>query len=85
MRLPAGEHLHDAAAAQELAIGALLSFIGPAASRCARREVELRECVGLSLLEHLGRLGAEALNLLSDKPVQLVPCILKAVLAERDL
>lgn len=70
-RLPAREHLDDAAAALELAVGALLNVVGAQPDVVLVGEVEVRQRVGLGLLEHLGRLGAEPLDLLDGELVEL--------------
>ena len=57
--LPAREHLYDAAAALELAVGALLHILGAQADVVLAGEVQVAQGVGLGLLEHLGGLGAD--------------------------
>lgn len=56
-RLPAREHLHHAAAALELAVGALLYVVGAQPHVVLVGEVEVGQRVGLGVLEELGRLG----------------------------
>lgn len=70
-RLPAGEHLHHAAAAPELAVGAPLHVVGAKPHAVPVGEVEVGRRAGLRLLEHLGRLGAEALYPLGGQLVRL--------------
>ena len=62
-RLPAGEDLHDAAAALELAVGALLHVVGAQPDVVLVGEIQVGRGVGLGPFQHLGRLGAEALYL----------------------
>ena len=62
-RLPAGEDPHDAAAAPELAVGALPHVVGAQPDVVLAGEIQVGRGVGLGLLRHLGRLGAEALYL----------------------
>lgn len=59
-RLPAREDLHRAAAALELAAGALLHIVGAKPHVVPVGEVEVGQRISLGLLEHnLGGLGAE--------------------------
>lgn len=65
--LPAREHLYDAAAALELAVGALLYILGAQADVVLAGEVQVAQGVGLGLLEHLGGLGADPPDLIGDE------------------
>ena len=65
--LPAREHLYDAAAALELAVGALLHILGAQADVVLAGEVQVAQGVGLGLLEHLGGLGADPPDLIGDE------------------
>lgn len=70
-RLPAREDLDDAAAALELAVGALLHVVGAQPDVVLVGEVQVGQRVGLGLFQHLGGFGAEALDLLGGQLVQL--------------
>ena len=70
-RLPAREHLHHAAAVPGLAVGALLHVVGAKPRVVPAGEVGVGRRVCLGVLEELGRLGAEAVDLLDGQVVQL--------------
>lgn len=66
-RFPAGEDLHDPAAALELSVGARLHVVGAQPHVVLVGEVQVGQGVGLGLLQKLGGLGAEALDLLGGQ------------------
>lgn len=83
-RLSAWEDLHDAAAARELAVGALLHVVGAQPDVVLVGEIQMGRGVGLGLFQHLGRLGAEALNPGGGESVEL-PHELGVALGEHGL
>lgn len=68
----------------ELAVDALLHVVGAQSDVVLVGEIQMGRGVGLGLLRHLGRIGAEALYLGGDEPVE-PPYELDAALSEHGL
>lgn len=83
-RPPAGEHVHDAAAVPELAVGAFLHVVGAQSDVVLVGEIQMGRGSGLGRLRHLGRLGAEALYLGGGESVE-AHCELGVALGEHGL